>query len=91
MNRPSYLEEFHDHANGRMCDLPVERQLTDQSPWGARGRECSWVASNEFWCDRENWCGCPRCSDTAGRKIKARRNRYKGRSYARGQWRHEHE
>ena len=91
MNRPSYLEEFHDHTNGRECDLPAERKPTDQSPWGGRGLGCRWVASHEFMCDRENWCGCPLCSDTDNRKAKARQARAEGRAYARRLWRREYE
>lgn len=85
MTKPGFLVEYHDHI-GRGCDLPAERVLTDGSIYGRRGAGCCWVASNAFWADHQNWCGCPHCSDTAGRRAKSRRRRQEGRTQSR-RWR----
>lgn len=81
LDDPTYLAPEHDHRDGT-CDLP------EQPVWGwGTGTRCRWEPTAAFWADPANRCGCRLCSDQAGRRARARRDRRDARSYARGGWR----
>jgi hypothetical protein len=88
-NRPYWLEEYHDHRNG-VCDLPERPAPGVLDSVFSYGGQCGWRASHEFWCVRQNACGCPWCNDTQERRQRTRRNRRAVSRYARGGWRNEY-
>lgn len=85
LDLPRYLVAEHDHRTGG-CDLPEVRRLRRRDE--ARTR-CTWERSTAFWHDPQNWCGCPMCTDQAGRKAKRRQERRQARAFARDGWRGE--
>jgi hypothetical protein len=89
-NRPSWLEEHHDHRDG-VCDLPPRPEPGDDvelfATWPGH---CAWIASRDFWCDRANACGCKICHQSDERHHENRQQRYRGRRYAGHGWQAEY-
>jgi hypothetical protein len=69
----------HDHTNG-VCDLP---DRFEDNAYGGRGPEaahCRWSDWNICYKGTCCYgCGCPMCTDQAGRKAKRRRERHQAR------------
>lgn len=82
MDKKTWLEEDHDHRDGP-CDLPPPPALVCDFWAGRTTTRCYWNASCEFWVTPSNYCGCPTCNDTRGRRLETKRARAQARQRVR--------
>jgi hypothetical protein len=79
-----YLKEVHFHDLGE-CTLPAtltratldKKLYTWQLPDESKG--CGWTFTDAFEFERDSGCGCPICTNRAGRRVDRRRSRHSWR------------
>lgn len=82
---PSWVEEYHDHRDGRECDLP-DRATPENV--GRQSRGCGWTFSLGFMRSNMARCACYMCSYDAYMSVPRRkRERIEGKNYCRNWWR----